>query len=204
MAKEQGSFGDLVDKAPPAPSEGPVSLVGTLAKSNEEGKFVLILPDGGSVKLNIADVKSHTVLGNSLGLNVVQVEVEADVVRDLDSRYSLQPGGVGLKKIPAGDPHKSPIVDNPLPTLWTDIKLQNTDPIVDYRFGPAATEPEQLGAISPFALATAHQAPASTVAALQAYQAAISQAYQYAIPSHHLGHITGILDILKTHADPRY
>lgn len=204
MAKDQNSFRDLVDKAPPAPSEGPVSLVGTLAKSMEEGKFVLILPDGGSITLNIADVKSHTVLGNSLGLNVVQVEVEADVARNLNSKYSLQPGVVGLKKIPAGDPFKSPIIDNPLPTFWTDLKPQHTDPLFDYRFGPAAPEPEQLGSVSPFALATAHQAPASTVAALQAYQAAISQAYQYAIPNHHLGHVTGILDVLKTHADPRY
>jgi hypothetical protein len=38
MPKEQDSFRDLVAKAPLAPSEGPVSLVGTLARSKDDGK----------------------------------------------------------------------------------------------------------------------------------------------------------------------
>jgi hypothetical protein len=60
MTKEQNSFQDLVASAPLAPSEGPVSLVGTLARSKDDGKFVLILSGGGSLTLKTSDVKSHS------------------------------------------------------------------------------------------------------------------------------------------------
>jgi hypothetical protein len=204
MPKDHNSFQDLVAKAPPAPSDAPVSLVGTLAKSKDDGKFVLILADGGSVTMNISDVKSHTVLGNSLGLNLVQVEVEADVARNLNF------GGVqlGPQKIPAGDIHKSPIIDS-LSTLWTDLKLQHTDPIYDYRFGPGATEPEQVqgGSVSPFALATPQQAPAHVLAAF--HQAALPKvtADRTGSIQDYTGvtfdaHITGIGDFHKVQADP--
>ena len=205
MPKEQNSFQDLVAKAPPAPSDAPVSLVGTLARSKDEGKFVLILADGGSITLNTSDVKSHTVLGNSLGLNLVQVEVEADVVRDLN----FSGVRLGPQKIPGGDPHKSPIIDTTLPTLWTDLKLQHTDPIFDYRFGPGITEPEQVegGSVSPFALATPQQAPAHVLAAF--HQAALPKVMADRTGSiqDYTGvtfdaHITGIGDFHKVRADP--
>jgi hypothetical protein len=180
MPKEQDSFRDLVAKAPLAPSEGPVSLVGTLARSKDDGKCVLILSDGRSVTLNTADVKGHTVLGNSLGLNLVQVEVEADVVRDLN----FSGVRLGPPKIPGGDIHKSPILDK----AWQDRpRIPHKNPMDDYlkvvveTIDPYGNQgyPAQTG-IAPFGLATAPQAPAQ-VLALQ--QAAIPKSPWDPIPS---------------------
>jgi hypothetical protein len=84
MARQQDSFRDLVAKAPPAPSEDPIQLVGKLTKSKHKGKFVLILQDGGAVTLNTADVKNYTVLENALWLNLVQVEVDGDRVQTVN------------------------------------------------------------------------------------------------------------------------
>ena len=77
MVSEDKSFADLVAEAPPAPAEGTVRLVGALAKSREAGKFVLTLQDGRTVTLETSAVKSHTVLGSSLGRAIVQIEIEA-------------------------------------------------------------------------------------------------------------------------------
>jgi hypothetical protein len=74
MANEQTSFDDLVSQAPAAT----VSVVGTLAKSSEEGKFVLVLQNGGTVTLETAAVRGHTVLGTSLGQTIVRVDVDAE------------------------------------------------------------------------------------------------------------------------------
>jgi hypothetical protein len=168
MPNEQNSFQDLVAKAPLAPSESPVSLVGTLARSKDDAKFVLILSDGRSVTLNTADVKSHTVLGNSLGLNIVQVEVDADVVRDLN----FSGVRLGAQKIPGGDIHKSLVADK----MWQDRPLKpEKDPITE-RIKEVAeyidpfgnpVYPGQTG-IAPFGLATLQQAPAQVLAFQQA------------------------------------
>jgi hypothetical protein len=182
MAKEQDSFRDLVAKAPLAPSEAPMSLVGTLARSKDEGKCVLILSDGRSVTLNTADVKSHTVLGNSLGLNVVQVEVAADVVRDLNFS-AVRPGA---EKIPGSDPYKFPILDiqtglRDLKYLWKDVQHDAAkSPIEHIAWGSNLGDPFQATGIAPFGLATAPQAPAQ-VLALQ--QAAIPKSPWDPIPS---------------------
>jgi hypothetical protein len=209
MPTEQDSFQDLVAKAPPAPSEGPVNLVGTLARSKDQGKFVLILSDGRSVTLNTSDVKSHTVLGNSLGLNLVQVQVEADVVRDLNIS-GVRPGA---QKIPGGDPHKSPIVDK----MWQDRPLKpEKDPInesfvtivetIDPYYNPGYPAPT---GIAPFGLATPQQAPEQVLAAfrqtvLPKVRADGTGTYQDYTAAAFDANFTGLGDYHKVQADPVY
>jgi multidrug efflux pump subunit AcrA (membrane-fusion protein) len=78
MANDQTSFDDLVSQVPAAT----VSVVGTLAKSSESGKFMLVLQNGGTVTLETAAVKGHTVLGTSLGQTIVRVDVDVEKLRD--------------------------------------------------------------------------------------------------------------------------
>jgi hypothetical protein len=104
------------------------------------------------------------VLGNSLGLNVVQVEVEAHAVRSLDF---LDPG---IQKSPILDIQKSPQLDkvlqSDLPKLAiTDLHVQKS------QWKDAHADP----VIAPFVLTTHQQAPLATVAAFRAYQASLSR-----------------------------
>src|SRR5271166_4461113 len=80
MASKDKSFEELVKEAPAAPAEGTVSLVGTLARSGEAGKFVLTLEDGSELTLETAAVKGHEVLGTSVGQTIVRVDVEAEKI----------------------------------------------------------------------------------------------------------------------------
>lgn len=78
MDNDQTSFDDLVSEAPAAT----VSVVGTFAKSSESGKFILVLQNAGTVTLETAAVKGHTVLGTSLGQTIVRVDVDVEKLRD--------------------------------------------------------------------------------------------------------------------------
>lgn len=82
MAYDQQSFEKLLSEAPQAPTKETVSLVGTLAKSSEPGKFVLALQDGSTITLEIAAVRGHAVLGGSVGQTIVRVDVDAGKVAD--------------------------------------------------------------------------------------------------------------------------
>src|SRR5262249_5599870 len=70
------AFEDLLKEAPLAPAWDGVSLVGTLARSSEGGKFVLTLQDGRAVTLETASVKNYTVLGTSVGQTIVRIDVD--------------------------------------------------------------------------------------------------------------------------------
>jgi hypothetical protein len=76
MAQEERTFEDLLKEAPLAPAGDSVSLVGTLARSPEGGKFVLTLQDGSAVTLETTSVKNHTVLGTSIGQAIVRIDVD--------------------------------------------------------------------------------------------------------------------------------
>ena len=82
------SFEDLVNEAPLAPTAGTVSLVGTLARSTELGKFVLTLQGGSSVTLDTASVKSHAVLGSSVGHTIVRIDKDPPPQKYLRGRCS--------------------------------------------------------------------------------------------------------------------
>jgi hypothetical protein len=91
MATEEKSFADLVKQAPAAPAGGTISLVGTLAQSPEEGKFVLNLQDGSSLTLETAVVKGHAVLGASVGQTIVRVDIDAGKVPTISREGNTQP-----------------------------------------------------------------------------------------------------------------
>ena len=140
MAGKDKSFEELVKEAPAAPAEGTVSLVGTLARSGEAGKFVLTLEDGSELTLETAAVKGHEVLGTSVGQTIVRVDVEAGKM-----------------------PPNSPI---PVP----DIIKARKDPggeTAHWRDQALVPELIRKSDLAPFALATAQQAALSTLAALQ-------------------------------------
>jgi hypothetical protein len=80
MTDQPKSFEDLVNEAPLAPAAGTVSLIGTLARSSEAGKFVLTILGGSAVTLDTAAVKSHAVLGTSAGHTIVRVDVNAGMI----------------------------------------------------------------------------------------------------------------------------
>ena len=164
MAEEDKSFAALLAEAPLAPPEDVVSLVGTLARSSGHGKFVLILQDGQTITLETGAVKGHAVLGASLGRTIVRVDVEAGRVPAI----SAQP--VTQATVAARDIHTLP-VDH---TGWHDIgtapradqkdpSLEQNDPYLDGGGFFAA------GGITPFALATSHQAPANVLDALNPF-----------------------------------
>lgn len=178
MAKEDKAFADLVAEAPAAPAEGTVSLVGALAKASEHGKFVLILQDGNTVTLETSAVKGHAVLGSSLGRTIVQVEVEAGKVpaigpqtftRATAAAQDIHTGAVdhtGFHDIgtePGVDTIITGASDHGFGTgLYDTSPLLEKSPISD-------AFPAQAGGITPFALATSHQAPANVLDALNPF-----------------------------------
>jgi len=168
MTSEAKAFEDLVKEAPEAERAGTVSLVGTLARSSEPGKFVLVLQDGGALTLEIAAVKGHAVLGSSLGRTIVRVDVESS-----KAPASVTAGAPQFVKIPFTD--TTPYSDT---GLWWDEKFpwqDQTKPHLDIKpwldpgqlppyFGAGPVQP---GGAAPFALATPQQVPPATLAALQ-------------------------------------
>jgi hypothetical protein len=76
MADESKSFSDLLSEAPLASAEDTVSLVGSLARSSQPGKFVLVLGPGNSVTLDVDAVKGHQVIGGGVGQLLVQVDID--------------------------------------------------------------------------------------------------------------------------------
>jgi len=179
MAKEDKSFADLVAEAPAAPVEGAVSLVGALAKSSEAGKFVLTLQDGRSVTIETSAVKGHTVLGSSLGRTIVQVEVEAEKVPAIGAQPFPQATGT-VKDIQTGavdhtgfhDIGTEPGADAPNTRTYLDLGfgtgLYDTSPLLE-KVPISDAFPAQAGGITPFALATPHQAPANVLEAMNPF-----------------------------------
>jgi hypothetical protein len=122
MATKDKSFEELVREAPEAPAAHHVSLVGTLSKSHEPGKFVLTLQDGQAVTLHISDVKSHTVLGSSVGQTIVRIEIEAAKASELNPQ-PLPPSA-------RFEGFTLPSVDATI--AWADV--QHTIPDIDHPF----------------------------------------------------------------------
>jgi hypothetical protein len=157
MVDEQKSFKDLVSEAPVAPTAGTVSLVGTLARSSEAGKFVLTLPGGNAVTLETASVKSHAVLGTSVGHTIVRIDVDAgQIPAETLLKAPLETAGAATVAKQGGEgtgpkmPFHETGVANPvgIPALY-------------------GWSPVQAGGFIPFTLAIPHQVPVSTLAAVQ-------------------------------------
>ena len=138
------SFADLVKEAPLYTKANTVTLTGALARSPEEGKFVIILADGTDVTLDTNAVTEHTVLGGSFGQQLVQLTVEGDRL----------PQGVAAKVQP--------------------LSLTNTNPYTDYYTSPYRDHSLQYvsGKLpdidTPFTLATGHHISPRTLAEMEA------------------------------------
>ena len=162
MADDDKSFKELLSEASLAADT--VTVVGALVRTHEPDKFVLTLADGHSVTLETKAVKSFTRLGGAIGQLLVQLELDAKLV-PID--LYRQTGGTA--KLPSFD------FPRVVPTLWESIQIKppndplglnpvgsgTVNPVGVFGGGGTAVRPE------PFALATPHQAPAETRAALQ-------------------------------------
>lgn len=193
MASDKRSFEDLLKEAPKAPSADTVSVVGTLAQSHEKGKFVLTMGGGEAVTLDVSAVKSHEVLGSSVGQTVVRVDIERT---NLPAGLTKQPAADTLQTVPTIDAiHTLPAFDH-FPTVtyldvhptvaWFDQTvawLDNKPPPIDNPYGTIFTDPVgtlQEGGIPdptggvvnpaatamPFSLAAQHQAAPSVLGQL--------------------------------------
>jgi hypothetical protein len=172
MASEKKSFSELLSEAPLASAEKTVCLTGVLARSNDPGKFMLTMGDNQTITLDVDAVKEHKVLSGMVGQMMVQVEVDRDRVpgsateagaavarptfpiidqtaAHLDQHHTV-PWDPWYTDV-LTDVHKLPIVD--VPTNFSEAIGTGQETVVnpgDPGFGQG---------ISPFALATPHQAP---------------------------------------------
>jgi hypothetical protein len=182
MAEQKKPFGELVKDAPLASQESTVSLVGTLARSSEQGKFVLTLSPGNSVTLDVSAVKDYKELSGAVGQSLVQVEVDraklpenvltnAPLANSIPA-YELK-SPVADRTVPLTDIFTLPVIDRS--TRWY-LDDPFTVPIVDYGVKdiaeglPSDPGDPYAGGV-PFALATAHQAPQEALAMAQGAQA---------------------------------
>ncbi|MGA9866725.1 MAG: hypothetical protein WBQ75_09830 [Acetobacteraceae bacterium] len=194
MANEEASFEDLLKDAPVAAKATTVSLTGALARAEEPGKFGLTLADGRSLTLDTKAVKSHTRLGGAAGQVLVQLELDAKLVPDdmaapeqarntfawfdpkqpfLDTAHVTD-----LITIAELTGHHDPIVKPALSDgtgAWDPLGTGPSDTFggatLAEQIGPVGPGPvfsggQLAGGAAPFALATQHQAPAETIAAL--------------------------------------
>ena len=80
MTNEEKTFAALLDQAPLYQKAETVTLTGSLARSSEKGKFALLQSDGSVLDLETDAVKSHRVIGNSFGQQIVQIELKAEMM----------------------------------------------------------------------------------------------------------------------------
>jgi hypothetical protein len=192
VADEKKSFKDLLGEAPLASSENTVTLVGALARSSEPDKFVLAIGQGNSVTLDVAAVKSHKVLGGGVGQLLVELEIDSSQVPEEAKKLQPQMPTTGFADI-KHPPLETGIVDSKHPpheTGLVDIKHPYYDkhPWTDlFETNPEFGNP-------PFSLATAQQAPAESVAAMQATPSATRTFFTWDINTGFRDINTGVRD----------
>jgi len=191
MAKGDKSFKELLAEAPLAEGAATTTVFGTLARSTEADKFVLTLANGQSVTLPTNAVKSYDRLAGAIGQVLVQLELDTKLLpKELDQlNLENTPAWFDTHKLPIVDMGTLAVPDYPTVVEHTGIVDQPTTGIADHpttaiadvlSVGTGAADiggtlAEQIGpygpvygggTVAPFALATPHQAPAETVAAL--------------------------------------
>jgi hypothetical protein len=181
MADLKKPFGELVNDAPLATQEDTVTLVGALARSSQQGKFVLTLSPGNSVTLDVDAVKNYTIMGGAVGQTLVQVEVDRTKLPE-----NVPSNAPQLNTVPAFE-LKVPVADRTVPLtdiftlpaidqttrFWLDEPF--TVPLLDLGGkgileGLPGDPGDPYAGGAPFALATAHQAPENALALLQGVQ----------------------------------
>jgi len=177
VANDEKTFAALLSEAPLSQKSDTVTLTGALARSPEEGKFVLMQGDGSSLTLDTDAVKSHTVLGGSFGQQIVQVELDPEKVpkeateqafaapqsRPFSNPYSDPATGSWWDRAPEYAPPMGPQAAPPLMTTRTVESM----PLSEQGTYPPYDVPSDVNYL-PFALATGHQAPADALAYINA------------------------------------
>jgi hypothetical protein len=170
MPTQDSSFDQLLSRAPAAPNADIVTVVGALARSTQEGKFVLTVPDGRSLTFDVAAVKQYRVVAESLGQLLVELDLDA---KEIPAEERLEP----VTYAPTINPYQtatypsadfgSHVADVPPPfnTIYTyDIQTPYHIDQHQIAFGG-----EPYAGFTPFLMAAVHQAPAATMAALEAF-----------------------------------
>ena len=88
MANDNNSFRELLGDAPLLSKV--TTVVGSLVRSSDPEKYVLMLADGRSLTLDIGSVQNYSVLARSAGQIVVSVDVEtASVPAEMNNAASV-------------------------------------------------------------------------------------------------------------------
>jgi hypothetical protein len=150
MAKDEGDFRKLLSEAPMAPDADTVTVVGILARTPDAARFVLTLPDGRSVALDVDAVKSAKAIAGAIGQSVVQLELDLKRIPE----NLMQP-------LKSGPDWTVAFIDHPQLGPWGNPG------------GGSGSPPKErieiaggLGQASPFVAAMPHQAPPGTIEAL--------------------------------------
>jgi len=77
MPTDQSNFAKLLQDAPMAPDADTVTVVGVLARTPDAARFMLRMPDGRSVALDVDAVKSAKSIAGAIGQSLVQLELDA-------------------------------------------------------------------------------------------------------------------------------
>jgi hypothetical protein len=152
MANEENDFSKLLRDAAMAPDADTVTVVGTLARTHDTGKFVLTLPGGQAETLDVAAVKSAKTIAGAIGQPVVQLELDA-------------------KRVP--EKMRDEMKRAPLNPLYWPYGFGPLGPFGAQGgpYGPSGTPVGALGdpSYAPFVAALPHQADPATIAALRYY-----------------------------------
>src|SRR5215469_8980486 len=91
------SFEEVLNEAPLAPEK--ITLMGTLERWSEPGKFRLTMDNGRSLVLPVASVGACTQFASPTQKNLVTLEVKA---ADVPSDYNLAPSSSVTEDLDAG------------------------------------------------------------------------------------------------------
>jgi hypothetical protein len=209
MAKDESDFRKLLSEAPMAPNPDTVTVVGILARTSDVACFVLTLPDGRSVTLDVDAVKSAKTIAGAIGQSVVQLELDAKRVPE--SVRDLRPGPPGqhvtLKEL-TGDVGTHPAIKeihiDPNPSGHLGVPSVGVSVTGSGGNAPGFT-PQSLflapggfaPGLTPFVAAYPHQADPATIAALALFgvgtRTYLNSPYWWATDHH---------AIMKAWADP--
>jgi hypothetical protein len=151
VAGEEHDFGTLLRNAPMAADADTATVVGTLARTHDPAHFVLTLPDGRSVTLDVNAVKSAKTISGAIGQSVVQLE--------LDRKHISESAASQLFRLKSGPdyqpgPFGGPIYGGPPGPKNPAIEIGGIAPHAWF------AQP------APFVAAMPHQAPHATLEAL--------------------------------------
>jgi len=152
MAKPEQSFEELL-KSAPKHEDPPVSLTGWLSQSSDAKKFTLDFADGSSITLPISAVISHKLIAGSAGRSVVAVEIDRSAAGIEEKSAQSSPnqyGGTGVHDIGTG---------------YYDVGTGHND----QGLGHSGHFLDIIPFGVPFGLATARQAPAEAILAMQGF-----------------------------------